>query len=81
MAGPVAMLRPGHAGAPRVHLSWFTNLATAADAVGIPLCASLAVVDASSGHLLDQRVFPTGAVAAGPGAETSTGACACLLCA
>jgi hypothetical protein len=60
------------------HFSWFTNLATAADAVGIPLCASLAVVDAATGQLLDERVFPTGVSAPGPEAEPSAGACSFL---
>jgi hypothetical protein len=40
--------------------SWFTNLAVAANSVGIPLCASVALIDAATGTLLEQRDFPTG---------------------
>jgi hypothetical protein len=38
-----------------------SNLADAADAIGFPLCASLAVVEASSGQVLEELNFPTGA--------------------
>lgn len=40
--------------------SWFTNLAKAADAVGIPLCASLAVVDLATGEVVQSQDFHTG---------------------
>ncbi|EFN53370.1 hypothetical protein CHLNCDRAFT_137132 [Chlorella variabilis] len=50
---------------------WFTNLAEAADAVGIPLCASAAVIDPTTGELLQEEFFHTGA--AGP-AESPQGA-------
>ncbi|PSC76273.1 hypothetical protein C2E20_0687 [Micractinium conductrix] len=40
--------------------TWFTSLVKAADAVGIPLCASVALVDESDGSLIEQTPFHTG---------------------
>ncbi|PRW58962.1 Pyruvate phosphate dikinase,PEP pyruvate-binding [Chlorella sorokiniana] len=37
--------------------SWFTNFVEAADAVAIPVCLSLAVVDSDTGRASDQRFF------------------------
>lgn len=39
---------------------WFTNLAAAGDAVGTPLCASLAIINEATGEV-EQRDFHTGA--------------------
>lgn len=41
--------------------SWLANLAAAADAVGVPLCVSLAVVDPSTGEASNSKEFHTGA--------------------
>lgn len=38
---------------------WFTNLAAAGDAVGNPLCASLAIINEATGEV-EQRDFHTG---------------------
>ena len=58
-----SLCQPGHLRtspachpAPAPPRSWFTKLAEAADAVGIPLCASLAVVDEAAGQIVSTQV-------------------------
>ncbi|KAI3436116.1 hypothetical protein D9Q98_002174 [Chlorella vulgaris] len=50
--------------------SWFTNLAAAADDVGVPLCASIAVVDPTGG-VVEAHTFHTSGIAA-PAAESGS---------
>lgn len=39
---------------------WFSNFVAAADAVGIPVCVGLALVDPATGEALEEREFHTG---------------------